>query len=158
MLKKNYSVATLLGLRLNCLPSTKQNIYLKAEREGWPFVEVPGKGGVGGVRREFEVPSYVLDEIITKVGEISASTDKIAAAMPKNVVHIHKGQIMDDTRLLALCVSTTDKMNETHQLGMGPDKKGEVVALLYKYMIQRRSKNEDAAKEEITQFLNVFKR
>ncbi|WP_293935757.1 hypothetical protein [Iodobacter sp.] len=158
MIKNKYSINELLGLSLRCLPATRQGIHLKSEREHWPYVEVPGKGGPGGVRREFEVPSYVLNEITEILTDLSNETERRVAQAPKNVIHIHKGQVMDDTRLLALCASATDKMNETHKLGMTSENKGELIAILYKFMMLKRGQSEVEAADDIEQFLNVFKK
>ena len=65
-MKRNFSATQLVQYRLCCLPHTKANIGIRAKKENWPFIEVPGQGGKGGVRREYQVPQYVLDEIVTK--------------------------------------------------------------------------------------------
>ncbi|QRQ81834.1 Mu transposase C-terminal domain-containing protein [Paralysiella testudinis] len=58
-MKTHYSVAELVALELTCLPKTKVGIGDKVKRESWPFIEVDGKGGKGGKRREHMTPNEI---------------------------------------------------------------------------------------------------
>lgn len=50
------------------LPSTPRGCTLKAQREHWPWRQVQGKGGKGGVKTLYQPPAQVLAEI-NAVGE-----------------------------------------------------------------------------------------
>lgn len=65
-MKSYYSANELFKFELESFPSTIQGVRKKINQENWESREVAGKGGKGGMRREFLVPDYVLDEIKTK--------------------------------------------------------------------------------------------
>lgn len=62
-MKAHYSISELCSFGLELLPNTARGIQKKAEREAWPFIEVAGKGGRGGKRREYTPPSEILNQI-----------------------------------------------------------------------------------------------
>lgn len=62
-IKTHYSAAELAAMRLPGLPETKANMRAKAERDGWPFIEVKG---VGGTRREYAPSAQVIEAIKEK--------------------------------------------------------------------------------------------
>jgi putative transposase len=55
--RTSYTATELAALGLQGLPSTRQAIEMRAAREGWAFIQSSGRGGKGGVRREFVVAS-----------------------------------------------------------------------------------------------------
>ena len=61
-----FSSSDLLKMNLDCLPRTRANIANRAKSEGWLFQEVRGKGGKGGIKRVYQLPDYVLQEIKDK--------------------------------------------------------------------------------------------
>jgi len=48
------------------LPRSKPGIIDRAQRENWPFTEVPGKGGRGGLKKIYAIPDYVIEELKEK--------------------------------------------------------------------------------------------
>ena len=48
------------------LPSSKPGVADRAERENWKFEVVPAKGGKGGVKKIYTLPSYVVEELREK--------------------------------------------------------------------------------------------
>ena len=62
-MKKQYSVADLLEMKLECLPLSKTGLIKRITAEKWPFVEVAGKGGKGGKRREYTPPPEIMKQI-----------------------------------------------------------------------------------------------
>ena len=56
-MKAQYSAAELAAMRIDGLPTTEKGIRLRAEKDGWQFVEVSGRGGRNGTRREYPVAS-----------------------------------------------------------------------------------------------------
>ena len=65
-MKTHYSILELLEMKLENLPTTKMGLDSKVVRESWPFIEVAGKGGKGGKRREYAPPPEVLKLIQAK--------------------------------------------------------------------------------------------
>jgi putative transposase len=63
VIKAQYSLTELAAMQLPGLPATKVALSNKAQREGWPFVEVTG---VGGTRREYTPPANVVEAIKEK--------------------------------------------------------------------------------------------
>ena len=61
-----FSAADLYKFQLDCLPKTRESIHRKANIESWPYLEVRGKGGKGGIKRVYKLPDYVIDEIKQK--------------------------------------------------------------------------------------------
>lgn len=83
-MKQYYSTIELAGFCLNSLPKARESIMRKAKRENWPYKEVPGKGGKGGVRREFLVPENVFNEIKEKTTQklIDKTSSELLPAIP----------------------------------------------------------------------------
>lgn len=73
--KTHYSCAELAALKLPGYPASDRRMRDLAEREGWLFREVKGKGGKGGLRREYQPPKGVRDLI----GQQQKADDKHAA-------------------------------------------------------------------------------
>lgn len=48
------------------LPATVRGIALKAERERWAYEKVPAQGGKDGLKKIYELPSYLIGEIKEK--------------------------------------------------------------------------------------------
>lgn len=61
--KTHYTASELLALNLGTLPGTKAGLLAKAEREGWPFVEESGRGGM---RRAYAPPAEVIAAVQEK--------------------------------------------------------------------------------------------
>lgn len=51
---------------LKTLPKTERGISTKAKREEWAFEKVDGKGGPGGKKTIFQLPTYVVEELEKK--------------------------------------------------------------------------------------------
>lgn len=77
-MKTRYSIADLLSMQIEGLPSTRQALEYRAKKEGWVYVEVPAKGGRGGVRREYVLPE-ALRQVVKHQG-VQASVQQ--AALP----------------------------------------------------------------------------
>lgn len=104
-LKPQYSASELAAMKLPCLPRTRDNIRLLAEREGW---KVHKRKGRGGVRHEYEPPTIVREAIQAKLATqlthiATASTDYNPAAVTG--LHIsHTQSLCADARLGVLQV------------------------------------------------------
>lgn len=75
-MKTHYSIAELLDMKLDSLPETKVGLGDKAKRENWPYIEVAGKGGRNGKRREYTPPPEVMAQIRER------QTEKVLAELP----------------------------------------------------------------------------
>ena len=62
-MKTHFSIAELLNLNVSALPSSKSGLIKRIQSECWPFVEVAGKGGRNGKRREYAPPPDVMKQI-----------------------------------------------------------------------------------------------
>src|SRR5471030_670819 len=81
--KQHYAATELVSLSIPGLPVTRNAIRVKAEREGWAFVEVPG---LGGKRREYIPPKEVMETIKVKAASnfLAAVTTVKAKVGPEN--------------------------------------------------------------------------
>ena len=62
-MRTHFSIAELLNLNVSALPSSKSGLIKRIQSECWPFVEVAGKGGRNGKRREYAPPPDVMKQI-----------------------------------------------------------------------------------------------
>ena len=82
-MKTHYSILELLEMKLENLPTTKMGLGSKVVRESWPFIEVAGKGGKGGKRREYAPPPEVLKLIqAKKLNEVLGGLSDLPASQP----------------------------------------------------------------------------
>ncbi|MDQ2822428.1 MAG: Mu transposase C-terminal domain-containing protein [Pseudomonadota bacterium] len=61
--KSHYDAGALAAMQLPGMPTTRSAVFKKAKNEGWAFVEVQGKGGKGGIRREYVLPTSIMEAI-----------------------------------------------------------------------------------------------
>lgn len=59
-MKTHYSSAELAAMKLPGLPGSERRMNDRANKEGWVSRQVPGKGGKGGLRTEYQPPKAVL--------------------------------------------------------------------------------------------------
>ena len=48
------------------LPTTDRGLAVRAKQEQWEYEEVAGRGGPGGVKKVYTLPSYVVEELSQK--------------------------------------------------------------------------------------------
>ena len=65
MRKSHYTCADLAKLKLPGHPTTERRWRNVVEREGWLYIEAKGRGGKGGLRREY-LPSEHVTKLITQ--------------------------------------------------------------------------------------------
>lgn len=82
-MKSHYSAAELAALKLPELPGTEQGVSARAVRENWSFLEVAGKGGKTGKRREYAL-ACLPDAARLALAE--ASSAEHAARLPAPAV------------------------------------------------------------------------
>jgi putative transposase len=80
MMKNHYPIQTLLSLQLIELPKTRQGIEALVLREGWKSIDFPGRGGRGGIRKEWFPPEAIINAIKSKkINEILDCTSEPVA-------------------------------------------------------------------------------
>jgi putative transposase len=63
-MKTHYSAAELAAMKLSGLPTSVRGMIDRARKDSWTSRQVPGKGGKGGMRTEYQPPEGVLDKIL----------------------------------------------------------------------------------------------
>lgn len=138
------SAADIAKLGLSGLPSTRDGVRLRAEREGWYSEE---KTGLGGIRRVYAIPEQYLKGSAPKVGESKHSrrsqTELLPSednATPGAVVGTIVGGQIPDADLLALVIKTLDKWLEENGYSdpIPSDDKSTLIAVLYKYVVSEK--------------------
>lgn len=83
-IKTHYSCADLAAMRLQGYPATERGWRNIVERENWNQIEVPGKGGRGGMRKEYKPSRTVADIILQHLVKNSSATTEThtAVALP----------------------------------------------------------------------------
>lgn len=69
-----FSVSELAAMRLPGKPTSPKAWYALVARDGWPWIEVPCKGGSKGRRRDYLPPSEVAELISARKREGAATT------------------------------------------------------------------------------------
>lgn len=72
-----YSATALANLKIDGLPNSRAGIYKKADRENWPFINVPGKGSKDGVIY-YKVPKSVIEKKYSSKDDTNLKVKRIA--------------------------------------------------------------------------------
>ncbi|MBF1291029.1 MAG: Mu transposase C-terminal domain-containing protein [Neisseria sicca] len=120
-MKTHYSILELLEMKLENLPTTKMGLGSKVVRESWPFIEVAGKGGKGGKRREYAPPPEVLKLIQAKklnevLGGLSDLPELQPSPQPSPTGRGGAGLPSPDVRGGELAIGVTDGSTEQQRL------------------------------------------
>lgn len=118
-MKTHYSILELLEMKLENLPTTKMGLGSKVVRESWPFIEVAGKGGKGGKRREYAPPPEVLKLIQTKkLNEVLGGLSDLPATLSSSEEKGGEsaGLPSPDVRGGELAIGVTDGSTEQQRL------------------------------------------
>lgn len=120
-MKTHYSILELLEMKLENLPTTKMGLGSKVVRESWPFIEVAGKGGKGGKRREYAPPPEVLKLIQAKklnevFGGLSDLPELQPSPQPSPTGRGGAGLPSPDVRGGELAIGVTDGSTEQQRL------------------------------------------
>lgn len=141
-MKKLYTAAEIAQRRLSGLPTTKSSILARAAKEGWHYEE---QYGIGGVRKVFEVPDrYLLSEKKIRQGVMSAKQDLEKYRVNGSHAQSERVTGLDEAKL-ALSARITEEWLEAEKLVLTHEKKGNLIALLYK-IISRHAAPEDFLK------------
>lgn len=120
-MKTHYSILELLEMKLENLPTTKMGLGSKVVRESWSFIEVAGKGGKGGKRREYAPPPEVLKLIQAKklnevLGGLSDLPELQPSPQPSPTGRGGAGLPSPDVRGGQLAIGVTDGSTEQQRL------------------------------------------
>ena len=82
-MKTHYSISELFKMSLEILPKSERGIQKRIQKESWSFIEVAGKGGKGGKRREYAPPPEVLKLIQAKrLNEVLGGLSDLPSPQP----------------------------------------------------------------------------
>ncbi|MCL1886975.1 MAG: hypothetical protein FWG01_03440 [Betaproteobacteria bacterium] len=130
-MKKLYTAAEIAQRRLSGLPTTKSSILARAAKEGWPYEE---QYGIGGVRKVFEVPDrYLLSDKRIKQGVLSARQDLEKYLIGDAPIQNEQTVNLDESKL-ALAARILEEWLEAEKLILSHEKKGRLIAILYKIL------------------------
>jgi hypothetical protein len=140
VLKNMYAASEIAVMHLPGLPTTIPSIHARAQKEGWSYET---KIGLGGMRKMYEIP----DRYLTKTGEPTAHKpnmpDRIAAKAVEKF-----GSNIDPVRL-SQAIRFLDEFLIEQNRQLSPERKSEVIIVLYKHL-----KSADS-KEDIAQLLKL---
>lgn len=78
-----FPASLLASFKLNGFPKSRAGVYKLADREGWPRINVPGKGAKDGVLC-FKVPPALLNKIV--VNDLYITEEIVNEAVYKNSI------------------------------------------------------------------------
>lgn len=120
-MKTHYSISELFKMSLEILPKSERGIQKRIQKESWSFVEVAGKGGKGGKRREYAPPPEVLKLIQAKklnevLGGLSDLPELQPSPQPSPTGRGGAGLPSPDVRGGELSIGVTDGSTEQQRL------------------------------------------
>lgn len=120
-MKTHYSISELFKMSLEILPKSERGIQKRIQKESWSFVEVAGKGGKGGKRREYAPPPEVLKLIQAKklnevLGGLSDLPELQPSPQPSPTGRGGAGLPSPDVRGGQLAIDVTDGSTEQQRL------------------------------------------
>lgn len=120
-MKTHYSISELFKMSLEILPKSERGIQKRIQKESWSFVEVAGKGGKGGKRREYAPPPEVLKLIQAKklnevLGGLSDLPELQPSPQPSPTGRGGAGLPSPDVRGGQLAIGVTDGSTEQQRL------------------------------------------
>ncbi len=104
-IKTHYSSAELAAMKLPGLPTSERRINDRARKENWVSRQVPGKGGKGGLRTEYQPPKSIqelihaaeLQKHLSATPNIAIATPDVAPTLPSTSV-CHAGGLTRKAR------------------------------------------------------------
>lgn len=120
-MKTHYSISELFKMSLEILPKSERGIQKRIQKESWSFVEVAGKGGKGGKRREYAPPPEVLKLIQAKklnevLGGLSDLPELQPSPQPSPTGRGGAGLPSPDARGGELAIGVADGSTEQQRL------------------------------------------
>lgn len=122
-------------MKLGCLPTSRDNIRIRAEREGWPHEEAKG---LGDKRRVYQVPEYVLEAIRQRTGAPPQKPTKDTDT-PRDAGGVVPHPRAANMELMETVIEGVERWLAKQGVTLSPDKKATVCSLLYRYFEQEES-------------------
>ena len=149
-MRTHFSIAELLNLNVSALPSSKSGLIKRIQSECWPFVEVAGKGGRNGKRREYTPPPDVMKQIqARKLEEALGGLEDL----PSPTEMEGKPAVRNEETPLVLPDATLDKLNAAvaaarDKMAALKDEAADTVAQLQTELARLRGDGEQARRLE----------
>lgn len=118
-MKTHYSISELFKMSLEILPKSERGIQKRIQKESWSFIEVAGKGGKGGKRREYAPPPEVLKLIqAKKLNEVLGGLSDLPAPLSSSEEKSSEaaGLPSPDVRVGELTIGVADGSTEQQRL------------------------------------------
>lgn len=132
-----FTAAEIARMRLPGLPTTKSSILARAAKEGWRYEE---QCGIGGIRRAFEIPAHYLVSAHNNVTESLVRENpgkyRIRQVGNEGSASGAAAEVSLDTDKLAEAAHVLERWDSDECIGMAPDGKGRMIALLYKMLAE----------------------
>ncbi|ENG0237721.1 DNA-binding protein [Burkholderia multivorans] len=123
-MKKLYSASEIAAMRLPGLPTSRDNIRIRAEREGWYSEESLGQGGI---RRVYAIPEKYLRTDLS--AQARAKVDERLDAVRDQ----QKTEGITDADLLSSIIEGVERFAQRNGLDLSPDRKAAFITLFYRY-------------------------
>jgi hypothetical protein len=132
--EKLHSASDIAQMGLPGLPTSRDNIRARAEKENWYYEEIVGQGGV---RRMYRIPAKY------KGKDDPDSAQRKEAPVVGTIV---AGSSQVDLEALKLVEVTLERFLVEKGLRIQPEKRAAVVALLYDYIVNKHFDSEDVGR------------
>lgn len=126
-----FTAAEIARMRLPGLPTTKSSILSRAAKEGWRYEE---QYGIGGIRKVFEIPDHYLIAAHGDIAEKAARQKSDRYKVKRIGLEKETGDAINAARLAA-AAHVLEKWDSEENIGMIPDEKGKMIAILYKMLM-----------------------
>lgn len=147
-MKTHFSIAELLNLNVSALPSSKSGLIKRIQSECWPFVEVAGKGGRNGKRREYAPPPDVMKQIQAR--KLEEALDGLED-LPSPTEMEGKPAVMNEETPLALPETACIVDGSTEQQRLCESSRRGVLAAVERVMAEAGVSKEAAITTVLTQ-------
>lgn len=124
-------------MKLPGLPTSRDNIRARAEKEGWPTKEQVAQGGP---RRVYEIPARYLPQAPQESAANDGATveERFAAVREKQ-----KAIGMDDANLLEAIIEGVERFGQDVGTALTPERKAMLITLFYRYFREEGAVDKD---------------
>lgn len=131
-----YTAAEIGAMKIPGLPTSKQGILARAEKEEWYFEK---KLGLGGVRKVFKIPEFYLPGFAPPGADNPTMRERQEAVIEKgaeriaNIAVSTMGEQVDPERL-ALAITYVDTYLLDHKINLGTNRRSEIIVVVYNFL------------------------
>lgn len=136
-------------MRLPGLPTSRDNIRARAEREDWYSEETTGQGGV---RRVYEIPARYLSEGASETAQSAPGSHQSTeqGQLGSVVGTITPGGAGVDLETLQMVDAILEETLQKRGLRLKPERRAAVLAFLYDFIV-----NKNGSKDEIQKLFDI---